>query len=82
MLFDYLLDLMPVMLAFSTPMMPVGNAPVSPSASANAERQRQQADQDARISATAGGAELNVSAGRELAYASQKRQYAGRDLGL
>lgn len=82
MLFNYLLDYLPLVLAFSTPTMPVGSAPASPSISADAERKRQQAAEDAQIAATAGGRESTISAGRELAYADQKRRYAGRDLGL
>jgi hypothetical protein len=80
MLFNYLIDILPVCLAFSTPMMPVGGLPQSPTASADAEKQRQAASDAATKAATQGGRASTIHAGNDIAYAKQRRMTAGTDL--
>jgi hypothetical protein len=80
MLFNYLLDILPVCLAFSTPMMPLGGLPQSPTASADAEKQRQAAADSAQRDATLGGRSSTIVAGNDIAYKKQARRAAGADL--
>lgn len=80
MLFNYLLDILPVCLAFSTPTMPVGGLPVSPTASADAEKQRQAAADGAQRDATLGGRNSTIHAGNDIAYKKQAKRTAGADL--
>jgi hypothetical protein len=77
-----LLDLLPMALAFATPMMPQVSAPTAPSASADAERRRQEAAQAAQIEASASGRASTDVGGLGMRREVQARRGAGRELGL
>jgi hypothetical protein len=79
MLFDYLLDNLPIVLAFATPTMPSVGLPQSPTASADAEKQRQAAADRVQRDATLGGRSSTIVGGNDVAYKKQARQ-AGADL--
>lgn len=79
MLFNYLLDFLPLTLAFANPTMPVGGLPASPMNSAAAEKQRQEASDAAMNAATRGGRASTIVGGNDIAYKKQARQ-AGSDL--
>lgn len=82
MLFGYLIDAIPLYLAFATPMMPQVAPPTAPSASADAERRRQDAAQAAQIEAsTAGRASTDVG-GLGMRQQTQARRGAGYSLGV
>lgn len=80
MIFQYLIDAIPLCLAFATPQMPQVAAPTAPSASADAERRRQEAAQAAQIDATAYGRASTDVGGRAARMAEQQRRGAGYDL--
>lgn len=65
-----------MLVAFSTPMMPIGDAPTAPSVSAAAEKQRQDAANQAMMDATTQGRASTIVGGNKIAYAKQ----AGREL--
>lgn len=77
MLLNYLLDFTPFCLAFATPMMGVGGMPQSPTVSADAEKQRQNAADAAQKAATLGGRSSTIVGGNDVAY---KKRQAGADL--
>jgi hypothetical protein len=77
-----LLDLVPLCLAFATPQMPMVDAPTAPSASADAERRRQEAAQAAQIEASASGRASTDVAGFGMRMDEQRRRAAGYELGL
>jgi hypothetical protein len=78
MLLNYLLDFAPLCLAFATPMMPAGGMPQSPTVSAGAEKQRQDAADAAQRDATLGGRSSTIVGGNAIAY--KKQRQAGSDL--
>lgn len=77
MLFNYLLDHLPLVLAFATPTMPSVGLPQSPNVSADAEKQRQAAADRAQRDATLGGRASTIVGGNDVAY---KKRQAGADL--
>jgi len=56
---------------FANPTMPQVPAPTSPTASADAERKRQAAAEQAQIDATAGGRASTIVGGNDVAYRSR-----------
>ena len=82
MIFDYIFDSIPFVLAFSTPTMPVVAAPTAPTVEADAERKRLEVERAAQLAATASGRMSTDVGGMGMRMEKQRRRGAGLELGV